>query len=633
MSPSHDMPFGTTPLPTGGTRFRLWAPAADPVHLEWRHPDTADWTRLPMQAEAPGRYIAEVPGAGPGDLYRFALPDGLTVPDPASRRNPHDVHGPSEVTDPDAFVWTDQRWRGRPWEEAVVYELHVGTFTSEGSFDAARLRLPELVELGITAVELMPVAEFPGARGWGYDGVLPFAPEASYGTPESLKALVNAAHELGLMVLLDVVYNHFGPEGNYLHAYCPAFFNPAHQTPWGAAINFDGEGAADVRAFFVHNALYWVEEFHFDGLRLDAVHAIRDDSARHIVAEICEALQRGPGRARQVHVVLENDLNQARLLERDAQRRPRLATAQWNDDLHHAAHVSLTGEQDGYYLDYAQQPLAGLGRAFAGGYVYRGQPSPFREGEARGEPTDHLPCGAFVSYLQTHDQIGNRAFGDRIDALADPARVRGLRLALLLSPHAPLLFMGEEWASVTPFQFFCDFGPDLAQAVSGGRRAEFGHFAAFKDEAARARIPDPNDAATFEASRLDREERDRASHAQALYEVRQALALRQREIVPHLPSRPGSGRWHVEGTLLYLQWTLDAGKAGPGRRGRGGGPRAALLQMVINLGLEDARAARPPGRVIHRHGVQPQHPGQERSALLLAPGGLCVALQEEGRDA
>lgn len=615
-----DSPFGPQPLPTGGIRFQLWAPAAESVHLEWQVAGREDWQRLPMERDPAGLYGLDVPQASAGDLYRFALPDGLTVPDPASRRNPQDVHGPSEVTDAHRFVWTDQRWQGRPWEEAVVYELHVGTFTPQGSFDAARARLPELAALGVTAIELMPVAEFPGARGWGYDGVLPFAPEASYGTPESLKALVDAAHGLGLMVLLDVVYNHFGPEGNYLHAYCPTFFNPAHQTPWGAAINFDGEGSQKVREFFIHNALYWVEEFHFDGLRLDAVHAIRDDSPRHIVADICEALQSGPGRTRQVHVVLENDLNQASLLRRDANgAKPLQATAQWNDDLHHAAHVLLTGERDGYYLDYAQQPLADFGRAMAQGFIYSGQPSPFRGGEPRGESTDELPCAAFVSYLQTHDQIGNRAFGDRIDALADPRLVQTARAALLLSPHVPMLFMGEEWAALTPFQFFCDFGPALAQAVSDGRRREFAQFAAFQNEQARASIPDPNATTTLAASRLDRDECEQPTHAQALELTRRCLALRARHIAPRLPSVPASGRWHVEGTVLYLQWQLH-GSQGADKKSL----RPALLQMVMNLGHAPALGTPPPGRVIHQHGCE----AHSASPLELAAGGLCVALQE-----
>ncbi|MBS0426053.1 MAG: malto-oligosyltrehalose trehalohydrolase [Proteobacteria bacterium] len=611
------MRFGPTVLDGGGVRFALWAPGVDVldgVRLERRLPggtDQARWDAQPMEPRSGGWYELEVPEALPGELYRFALPDGLRVPDPASRANPEDVHGPSEVVDPSAYAWKDTAWRGRPWSEAVIYELHVGTFTPEGSFDAARRRLPELAALGITAVELMPVADFPGRRNWGYDGVLLFAPDSAYGRPDDLRAFVDEAHALGLMVLLDVVYNHFGPEGNYLHAYCPAFFNPAHSTPWGAAINFDGEGREAVRAFFIQNALYWIEEFHFDGLRLDAVHAIRDDSGEHIVAAICRALREGPGRDRAVHIVLENDLNQARFLGRDPQGIAEVATAQWNDDLHHAAHVLLTGETDGYYIDFAEQPAEQFGRALAQGFLYTGQASAFRSGEHRGEDPSGLPHGAFVSFLQTHDQVGNRAFGDRIDALADPARVQGARTAVLLSPHAPMLFMGEEFAASSPFLYFCDFGPELAEAVSRGRREEFGRFAAFENEAALAQIPDPNAPSTFEASRLNADEAQSGMHALALEDTRAVLAVRAKEIAPRLPSRPGSGLWQTDGRVLYLQWLLD------------GGATPVHLQMVLNLGTGPAHAAAPTGRVIYERACK-LHAG----GLHLAPGGLRVALED-----
>jgi len=595
------MPFGAA-LRKRGVDFRLWAPDAASVALEWQNTPDDAWQGMPMRARPEGWFACRVREAGAGTRYRFALSDALRVPDPASRYNPEDVHGPSQVVDPEAYAWQHGDWAGRPWDEAVVYELHVGTFTPEGSFDAARERLPALAALGITAVELMPVADFPGRRGWGYDGVLPFAPDASYGPPEALKAFVDAAHGLGLMVLLDVVYNHFGPEGNYLHAYCGDFFNPAHQTPWGAAINFDGARSGPVREFFVHNALYWLEEYRFDGLRLDAVHAICDDSPRHIVDDICAAVHDGPGRTRAVHIVLENELNQAGFLQRGA-------TAQWNDDLHHAAHVVATGETDGYYVDYAHAPLDVLGRALARGFVYSGQPSAFRGGAARGEPTEALTHGAFVSSLQTHDQVGNRAFGERIDRLGDAARVRAARACLLLSPHVPMLFMGEEYEAATPFLFFCDFGPELAQAVARGRREEFGRFAAFEDGALRARIPDPNAPETFAASRLDWRERDAPGHREALQATRALLAIRRREIVPRLPSRAGSGLWQVAGELLYLQWTLAD---------------ETLLRMVANFGHEPVQAAAPPGRRIHAQGCEAAGPG----SLRLAPGGLGVALLE-----
>jgi maltooligosyltrehalose trehalohydrolase len=604
----HAMPFGAGVLPDGGVRFALWAPAVELVMLEHGADLGAGAREHRMLHDAEGWHRLELEEARPGDSYRFRLPDGLRVPDPASRFNPEDVHGASRVVDPAAYAWQHHGWRGRPWEEAVIYELHVGTFTAEGTFAAARQRLQALAELGITAVELMPLADFPGRRNWGYDGVLQFAPDAAYGTPDELKALVDTAHGLGLMVLIDVVYNHFGPEGNYLHAYCPQFFNPAHQTPWGAAINYDGEAARTVRDFFIHNALYWVEEFGFDGLRMDAIHAIRDNSGKHIVREICEAMHDGPGRERQLHVVLENDANQASLLERNAQGVPLAATAQWNDDLHHAAHVLITGEADGYYTDYADAPVARFGRALAEGFIYQGQPSPFREGELRGEPSTHLPLAAFVSYLQTHDQVGNRAFGERIHMLGDAAMLRAATACVLLSPHVPMLFMGEEFAASTPFQYFCDFGPELAAAVSRGRREEFGRFAAFADEAARARIPDPNAEASFMASKLRWEERDVPHHNARLAEVRELLALRQQRLVPLLAGQRGAGRFRCEGALLHVDWTLGSG---------------AALHLLANFGLEEMACAAPPGDLLWSIGAAQ---AANAASLNLAPGAVRATL-------
>lgn len=615
MKRRHAMPFGAEVLAEGGVRFRLWAPSIERVVLERARGD--GWQDHAMQRAEDGWHEARLARAAAGDRYRYRLPDGLRVPDPASRLNPDDVHGPSEVVDPGAYAWRDADWTGRPWHEAVVYELHLGTFTPEGTLAAARDRLPGLAELGITAVELMPLADFPGHRNWGYDGVLPFAPDASYGTPDDLRRFVESAHALGLMVLLDVVYNHLGPEGNYLPAYCPEFFNPAHQTPWGAAINFDGAGARTVRDFFVHNALYWIEEYGFDGLRMDAVHAIRDDSTPPIVEEICNALRQGPGRRRQVHVVLENDLNQAHRLERGDDGAPLAATAQWNDDLHHAAHVLLTGETDGYYADYASRPLEQFGLALAQGFIYSGQPSAFRGGEARGEPCTHLPLGAFVSFLQTHDQVGNRAMGERIDALADPLLVMAARSCVLLSPHTPMLFMGEEYAATTPFQFFCDFGPELAAAVTAGRRAEFGRFAAFAGEAAQARIPDPNDPATFADSRLDAKQAAQAPHAAALAITRELLRVRRAELMPRLADGARAHQWSCEGDALRLAWRLGADD-GPG----------VLLHLVANFGADDAELAWPPGRVIHRLRVDDAAP--PGGLLRLPRGGVCATLEEPG---
>ncbi|MEO6423105.1 MAG: malto-oligosyltrehalose trehalohydrolase, partial [Candidatus Nitrotoga sp.] len=465
MKRNHMMPFGASLLDAGGVHFRLWAPGVAAVGL-WLN----ETQELPLAAADSGWFELTVPTAHAGSRYRFKLPDGLLVPDPASRYNPEDIHGPSEVVDPAAFDWSDDDWRGRPWEEAVIYELHVGSFTPAGNFDGVIERLDYLVKLGVTALEIMPVADSPGRRNWGYDGVLPFAPDAAYGRPEDFKRLVDAAHERGLMVLLDVVYNHFGPEGNYLHAYAPDFFNPHHATPWGAAINFDGENNRAVRDFFVHNVLYWLEEFHLDGLRLDAIHAICDDSSPDIIEEIAEAFSSARGADRHVHMVLENEHNQACYLGRDDAGKVRQATAQWNDDIHHVFHVLATGENDGYYSDYATAPAQILGRCLSEGFAYQGEASAFANGKLRGEPSGHLPPAAFINFLQNHDQIGNRAFGERLSHLATPQVMEAVTAVLLLSPQPPQLFMGEEFATTQPFLFFCDFGPELARAVTEGRR-------------------------------------------------------------------------------------------------------------------------------------------------------------------
>jgi maltooligosyltrehalose trehalohydrolase len=555
------MPFGCALTPNGA-RFRLWAPSSADVELELTLPGEARATRHAMQC-ADGWHEIDVPEACAGGSYRFVVQTGdareLAVPDPASRSNPRGVHGASLIVDPNAYAWQSSEWRGQPWPDAVLYELHVGTFTQEGTFAAASARLRDLLDLGVTALQIMPLAAFPGQRNWGYDGVLQFAPASCYGTPADLKALIDAAHQLGMMVLLDVVYNHFGPEGNYLHAYCPEFFNPAHRTPWGAAINFDGAGSRTVRDFFVHNALYWIEEFRFDGLRLDAIHAMRDSSRPDIVAEIAAAIRAGPGRARHVHLVLENHANQAHYLERDANGKPLAATAQWDDDVHHVLHVLVSGESDGYYADYAAQPLKLLGRSLAEGFAYQGEHSKFLE-HGRGEPSAHLPPAAFVAFLQNHDMIGNRAFGDRIQAFADPRLIPAAYACLLLSPQVPMLFMGEEFAASTPFMYFCDFGPELAQSVSNGRRQEFKRFAAFADDAAVARIPDPNAAATFTGSKLCWQERSAPSHRAQLDFIRELLALRRRYLAPHLSSRIQAGRFEIVDEVLRMEWRLADGQ-------------------------------------------------------------------------
>ena len=546
----HEMPFGAQVV-SQGVRFRLWAPSCPKVRvcLETKGKES----ELPMNDMGGGWFELTTSCARAGSHYRFKVNDDQMVPDPASRCNPEDVHGVSEVIDP-GFPWQDGEWQGRPWEEAVVYELHVGTFSPEGTFDGVRRRLDYLVELGVTAIELMPVADFPGARNWGYDGVLLFAPDSRYGRPEDLKALVQAAHARGLMVLLDVVYNHFGPEGNYLSAYAKPFFNEARNTPWGAAIHFDGPESGPVRDFFVHNALYWLEEFHFDGLRLDAVHAIQDSSSRHILTELAERVQEScPGR--HVHLVLENEANGVGQLESGH------FEAQWNDDLHHALHVLCTLEADGYYADYALEPIRHLGRCLAEGFAYQGQASPYRGHVARGERSVQLAPKAFVAFLQCHDQVGNRAFGERITELASAQAVRAAAAVYLLAPSIPMLFMGEEFAAASPFLFFCDFGEGLREAVTQGRRREFGSFGRFSDPATLASIPDPNLEKTFQRSRLDWSNLEAPAHAGWLAYYRSLLKVRRERLMPLLPGMAGyRGAFDLLAhSALRVTWRLGDG--------------------------------------------------------------------------
>jgi len=545
------MRFGTE-INGDRVHFRLWAPYQPAVSLVL----TGSGRVSPMNPTADGWHGLELPGASPGTLYRFRLSDGLEIPDPASRFQPDDVHGPSEVIDPRAHAWQDAAWRGRPWEEAVLYELHVGAFTREGTFRAAIEKLPALVALGVTAIQMMPVGGFPGRQSWGYDGVHLFAPDQSYGRPEDLKALVDAAHGRGLMVILDVVYNHFGPVGNYWPL-CGPIFTERHETPWGAAVNFDGSGSPTVRELVIENALFWIDEYHVDGLRLDAVHAMVDDSPVHILDELAHRV-RAVRRNRPVHLVLENEANQSSRLGRSANGVPLAYTAQWNDDLHHVLHTAVTGEGDSYYRSYVGDRDK-LGRALAEGFAFQGETMP-HTGGARGEASAMLPPTAFIGFIQNHDQIGNRAFGERLTAIAPAEAVRAVAAICLLSPQIPMLFMGEEWGASTPFLFFCDLGPELAPAVREGRQREFARFPAFEDPAIRAAIPDPSAASTLEASKLRWEEAETGEHARwrALYG--DLIALRQREIVPRLRGiGMHAGTHGLEGNVVRVAWTLGDG--------------------------------------------------------------------------
>jgi maltooligosyltrehalose trehalohydrolase len=546
----HVTTFGAK-IVDGAVSYRLWAPNQTSIGiiLDDRAPQQ-------MHKQPGGWHEFTDPMSQAGTLYRFQLEDGTKVPDPASRYQPSDIHGPSEVVDPRGYRWNDDDWQGRPWEESVIYELHVGTFTAAGTFRAAIDRLDWLVELGVTAIELMPVADFPGDRNWGYDGVLLFAPDASYGRPEDLKALVDAAHARKLMVFLDVVYNHFGPDGNYLSVYSPVF-TETHHTPWGAAVNYDAEGSELIRQFVIENAIYWIEEFHCDGLRLDAVHAIKDDSELHVLEEIAQRVRETV--TNPVHLILENEENEASRLGRNDALEPVHYTAQWNDDVHHVLHCAATGETSGYYGEYAGDTEK-LGRALAEGFAFQGDLMEYR-GTPRGEPSSSLPPTAFVAFIQNHDQVGNRAFGDRLTSFAGTDAVRAIAAIYLLLPQIPMLFMGEEFGASQPFPFFCNFEPGLAKLVREGRRAEFAKFPEFHDPAQRERIPDPTAEQTFCSAKLDWDEATRKGHVEWAKLYRELLAIRHREIVPRLFGVAGNaGHYDVLGdAAVRVSWNMGDG--------------------------------------------------------------------------
>lgn len=540
--------FGPRLLPAGGVEFRLWAPKAQKVELV-----TA--TSQIMQPSKDGWFVLTVADAGPGMRYRFRIDDQHFVPDPASHFQPDDVDGRSEVIAHD-YHWQAAGWHGRPWHETTILELHVGAFSATGSYTGAVAHLDHVAQTGITAIEIMPLADFAGRRNWGYDGVLLFAPDSSYGRPEELKALIDAAHQRGLMVFLDVVYNHFGPEGNYLHLYAPDFFSQNQQTPWGDAIDYR---IPQVRAFAIENALYWLRDFRFDGLRLDAVHAIREAGDPPILAALSQAVGTFAKQSgRHIHLVLENDQNAARLLNPQQDIPNGKYRAQWNDDYHHAWHVLLTGESAGYYGDYAKAPQQYLERCLKGGFAYQGEASPHRGNARRGEPTQDLSPTAFVNFLQNHDQIGNRPFGDRLEALVEPEAIEAALAVTLLLPMPPLLFMGEEWGARQPFPFFCDFSGDLAQAVEEGRRREFAPI--YKSLPPGKEIPSALDETTFESSKLDWRELQHAKGRARLDLVRRLFEVRRQHIVPRLAGdlKQADGAIVHDG-LVQADWRLVDG--------------------------------------------------------------------------
>jgi maltooligosyltrehalose trehalohydrolase len=548
--------FGAKRLDDGSVRFRLWAPAQETVSVALEAGEL-----LPMQRSPDGWFeaVATVPDS---TRYRYRLADGLMVPDPASTAQAPDVHDPSVVTT-SAYPWKHPNWRGRPWTETVLYEVHPG---AAGGFRRIKDDLPRLKELGVTAVELMPVADFPGKRNWGYDGVLPYAPDSAYGSREDLKALVDAAHGLGLMMFLDVVYNHFGPDGNYLNAYAPQFFRTDVKTPWGPAIDFRRR---EVRDYFTCNVLMWLTEFRFDGLRFDAVHAILEQDW---IEEMAAVVRTTIAPERHVHLVLEHHNVAAHLRK--------AVDAQWNDDGHNALHVLLTDENGGYYADYSDNPAGRLARVLAEGWAFQGERSAYLNAP-RGEPSADLPPYSHVLFLQNHDQIGNRAFGERLTSLTSPPALEAAIALQILCPQIPLLFMGEETASRTPFLFFTDHHAELADLVREGRRQEFAGFAEFADPDKRARIPDPNAETTFAASVPQKGSAERFAFYQRL------IAIRSQEIVPRLPGTTSDGAEAIGSKAVLARWKL-----GDGTR----------LTIVTNFATEPVSFLTPAGRLLFKTG-------------------------------
>ncbi|MGR6616933.1 malto-oligosyltrehalose trehalohydrolase [Pseudomonas rhodesiae] len=546
-------PHGAIMLDAQHTRFALWAPDAFYVSVELENGKS-----IAMLPQADGWFEVELKCPA-GTRYRYNIDGEQDVPDPASRAQASDVHGWSLVVDPLAYHWRQPNWQGRPWHEAVIYELHVGAL---GGYANVEQHLPRLAEMGVTAIELMPLAQFPGERNWGYDGVLPYAPHSSYGTPEQLKHLIDSAHEHGLAVILDVVYNHFGPDGNYLGQYAASFFQEDVHTPWGAGIDFERR---EVRNFFLDNALMWLLEYRFDGLRLDAVHAIDNPG---FLQELAQRVRQQVDTGRHVWLVLENELNQASLLKHDFD-------AQWNDDFHNVLHVLLTGETDAYYSDFAQDPTAKLARCLGEGFIYQGDTT--RHGHARGEPSGGLPPTAFVAFLQNHDQIGNRALGERLHQLCPPQALKAATALLLLSPMIPLMFMGDEANAAEPFLFFTDHHGELAEAVREGRRNEFADFAAFQDPERREHIPDPNALSTLQQSMPTLADQDHV----AFY--RELLSLRHRHIVPHLPGSVALGAQVLGDAAVSARWRLGNG---------------SVLQIDLNLSATALEHSTPPHPII-----------------------------------
>jgi maltooligosyltrehalose trehalohydrolase len=585
----------------GTTRFALWAPDAHKVVITLNeNPALNKIHKFELTPGDEGWFTATLRCAA-GTRYSYTIDERITVPDPASRAQQDDVRSDSIVVD-QTYPWKTHTWQGRPWHETVIYELHVGLF---GGFAQVEAYLPKLAELGVTAVELMPINECSGRRNWGYDGVLLFAPESSYGTPDELKSLIDTAHSLGLMVFLDVVYNHFGPCGNFLHEYAQEFFRDDIQTPWGAAIDFR---KPQVRNFFAENALMWVLDYRVDGLRLDAVHAI---SEKDFLVELAARIRSAVPDDRYLHLILENEDNGATLLTQGFD-------AQWNDDGHNILHHLLTNETERYYANYLASPTEKLARCLSEGFIYQGEN--MVNGNPRGEPSGHLPPTAFVLFLQNHDQVGNRAFGERLAILVEADLLKSAVALMLLSPMIPLLFMGEEWGTRQPFLFFTDYDEELGKAVCEGRRKEFGECAHTATNEAWGQIPDPNAPSTFNDSIFNAEAHNTQEHANWWSFYQHLLLVRRREIVPRLPGAHSKGVIPVADRALIAHWQLGDGTG-----------------LVICLNLSSAPVRLSAGwqqgtnrRILFKHGITDDAALLEENPLnLLPPASILVTLCED----
>ncbi|EJL83990.1 malto-oligosyltrehalose trehalohydrolase [Pantoea sp. GM01] len=587
---SFEKSWGAEILADSSVRFRVWAPGQQQITLRLADKDTA------MAQVGDGWFELQLSGVVAGAEYNFVLADGTVVPDPAARAQQGDVNGPSLVIDAHSYRWQHTAWQGRPWQESVVYELHIGTFTPEGTFQAAIEKLPWLAELGITQLEVLPVSQFGGNRGWGYDGVLLYAPHSAYGSPDDFKAFIDAAHAHGLSVVLDIVLNHFGPEGNYLPLLAPEFFHQERMTPWGAGIAYDVDA---VRRYIVEAPLYWLQEYNLDGLRFDAIDQIEDSSSKHALIEIAERIRREiPDRP--IHLTTEDCRNVIFLHPRDKQGNAPLFSGEWNDDFHNAVHVFATGETHAYYQDFADVPEKLVARVLTEGFAYQGELSP-QSGQRRGVPSAGQPPVAFVDFIQNHDQVGNRAQGDRLITLAGSDRTKVLLATLLLSPHIPLLFMGEEYGETNPFLFFTDFHGDLAKAVREGRAKEFTGHAGHDEE-----VPDPNDPQTFTRSKLDWNKLQTPAGQSWLALTRELLALRQQYIVPLLADAGGnSGKVlaTAEG-FVAVSWRFPQGE----------------LSLALNIGTQNQPLPDMPGRTIFAWPQEAEALPQHAIVVRLAQG-------------